>query len=159
MLKNGLESLAKLFASKDGQSRVIVVGCGRLGANIANTLCNEQKDITVIDKDKSSFQRLSPDFSGKVLLGEGVEFSLLREAEIRSASMMIAVTNDDNTNILISQMAREIFYIGQVIARISDPEKVSLCESFGINVINPIILAKKEIESLLGISRETGNYV
>ena len=155
VLKNGWDSLVKMFTSKSGQGHFVVVGCGRLGANIANTLYSEKMSVAVIDKDRSAFRRLSPEFGGKILLGEGIELPLLYEADVRGAAMMIAVTNDDNTNILISQMAREMFHINRVIARISDPEKAGLCEAFDISVISPIVLAKKEIDSILGIVSET----
>lgn len=131
---------------------VIIVGCGRLGANLADTLSNMGKDVLVIDENRENFKRLSSNFGGLVLEGNGTDINKLKEAKIQNASSIIAVTNNDNTNIMIAQMAREIFKVEQIIARIYDPECESIYQELGIHTICPSALSSKEISNLL-----TGN--
>ncbi len=83
-------------------------------------------------------------------MGNGTDFDMLQEAQIQQASAVIAVTNDDNTNIMIAQIARDIFHANRVIARLYDPECETVYQEFGIDTICPSALSAKEIDKLLG---------
>ena len=131
------------------QDYIIIVGCGRLGANLANTLSDNDGNVLIMDTSKESFRRLSSDFGGLSLVGSGTDLTDLRTAQIEKASAVIAVTNDDNTNIMIVQLAREMFHVSRVIARLYDPDRESVYQDLGIDTICPAILSAKEVDKLL----------
>ncbi len=140
----------KFFETKKQDTYTVIIGCGRLGASLANTLSNEGENVLIMDENRDSFRRLAPNFGGLSVVGNGTDFEMLREAQIRQASAVIAVTNDDNTNITIAQIARDIFHVNRVIARLYDPECETVYQEFGIDTICPSVLSAKEIDKLLG---------
>nr|WP_288824382.1 TrkA family potassium uptake protein [uncultured Clostridium sp.] len=127
----------------------IIIGCGRLGANLANTLSDSGEDVLIIDKNKDAFRKLSPAFGGLTLNGDATDLDVLQEAQISTATAVIAVTNNDNANILVAQIARELFHIERVIARLYDPEREYVYREFGIDTICPAVLSVKEIDKIL----------
>ena len=127
----------------------IIIGCGRLGANLANTLSDNGEDVLIIDKNRDAFRKLSPAFGGLSLHGDATDLDVLQEAQIENASAVVAVTNHDNANILTAQIAREIFHIERVIARLYDPEREYVYREFGIDTICPAVLSVKEIDKIL----------
>ncbi|MDW2796505.1 TrkA family potassium uptake protein [Clostridium boliviensis] len=127
----------------------IIIGCGRLGANLANTLSDSGEDVLIIDKNKEAFRKLSPAFGGLSLNGDATDLDVLQEAQISNATAVVAVTNNDNANILVAQIAREVFQIERVIARLYDPEREFVYSEFGIDTICPAILSVKEIDKIL----------
>lgn len=131
----------------------IIIGCGRLGANLANTLSDDGGSVLIIDKNKDAFRKLSPSFGGLSVIGDAMDLDVLQEAQISKASIVVAVTNDDNANILVAQLAREMFKIQRVIARLYDPERECVYREFGIDTICPAVLSAKEIDKILS---ETG---
>lgn len=139
----------KFFGSKNKDAYTIIIGCGRLGANLANTLSNEEENVLIMDEDKYAFRRLASNFGGLSIVGDGTDLDKLREARIEQATAVIAVTNDDNKNIMIAQIAREVFHVKHVIARLYDPECEVVYQELGINTICPAVLSFKEIDKLL----------
>ena len=131
------------------QGYTIIVGCGRLGANLANALSDENDNILIMDTSKESFRRLSSNFGGLQIVADGTDFDALEEAKISKASAVIAVTNNDNTNIMVAQIARYIYNVDRVIARLYDPEREFVYKEFGIDTICPAALSAKEIDKLL----------
>lgn len=131
------------------ENYTIIIGCGRLGANLANTLSDNGEDVLIIDKNKEAFRKLSPAFGGLSLNGDATDLDVLQEAQINNATTVIAVTNNDNANILVAQVAREIFHIERVIARLYDPEREYVYHEFGIDTICPAVLSVKEIDKIL----------
>ena len=142
-----------LMDKKADENYTIVIGCGRLGANLANTLSDEGGNILIIDKSKDAFRKLSPSFGGLSITGDATDLDVLEEAHINKASVVVAVTNSDNANIMVAQIARELFQIKRVIARLYDPEREFVYQKFGIDTICPAILSAKEIDKILS---ETG---
>ena len=138
-----------MFESNRNADYTIIVGCGRLGASLANTLSNKGENVLVIDKTNDSFRRLAASYGGLTVIGCGTEFDKLREAQIDRASAVISVTNDDNTNIMVALIAREIFNVKKVIARLHDPECEIVYQELGIETICPAVLSAKEIDKLL----------
>lgn len=138
-----------LLKVKKPNNYTIIVGCGRLGANLANELSNEGDNVLIMDGNKNAFRRLAPNFGGLSVVGDGTDLDKLREARIESASAVIAVTNHDNTNIMVAQIARDMFGVGRVIARLYDPECESVYNKLGISTICPSALSAKEIDKLL----------
>ena len=145
----------KIYSNKKNDGYTIIVGCGRLGANLANTLSDGGGEIVVIDKNPDAFRKLSASFGGIAMTGDATEMNVLSNAEIEKATAVITVTNNDNTNIMVAQLAKEMFSIGQVIARLYDPERECVYREFDIETICPAVLSTKEIDKLLGTA-ETG---
>lgn len=131
----------------------IIIGCGRLGADLANTLSDEDGSVLIIDKSKDAFRKLSPSFGGLAVAGDATDLDVLQEAQISKASVVIAVTNNDNANIMVAQLARNMFKIQRVITRLYDSERECIYREFGIDTICPAILSAKEIDKILS---ETG---
>lgn len=102
-----------------------------------------------MDKDKDAFRKLSLSYGGLSLTGDGTDFDNLRVAEINKADVAIAVTNNDNTNIMIAQITREVFHVPHIIARLSDPEYECVYRKLGIDTICPFILSENETGKLL----------
>lgn len=122
----------------DGESLyVILVGCGRVGAELATTLSEEGHAVVVVDRDADSFDRLSDGFSGSTIHGNGVDEDVLRAAGIERADALVTATNGDNTNIMVAQIAQEIYGVKRVVARCNDPVRSNAYEMLGLNTICP----------------------
>lgn len=137
----------------------IIVGCGRLGANLANTLSGAGGSVLIIDSNKDSFRKLSPAFSGIALAGDATHINTLHDAQIEKATAVVSVTNNDNTNVLVAQIAKELFDIRHVIARLYDPERECVYREFNIDTICPAVLSAKEIDKLLNVHDEAEDAV
>jgi trk system potassium uptake protein TrkA len=113
----------------------VVVGCGRVGASVAGSLEEAGHTVAVIDKDARAFRRLPSGFGGRRVKGLGFDRDRLREAGIDEATAVAAVTNGDNSNIIVARVARETFGIERVVARIYDPRRAVIYERLGIPTI------------------------
>jgi len=116
---------------------VIIMGCGRVGAQLASILDNDGHKITVLDINGHSFRRLPPNFSGTALLGDGTDQETLKRAGIQETDAFVAVTEGDNRNVMAAQIARHIFNVPKVICRIYDPLRKDVYEAIGIETISP----------------------
>jgi trk system potassium uptake protein TrkA len=114
---------------------VVVVGCGRVGSGLARILEDGGHTVAVIDKNSKQFRRLPEGFSGKAIEGVGFDRDVLRQAGIEDASALAAVTNGDNSNIMVARVARETFGVERVVARIYDPRRAAIYERLGIPTI------------------------
>jgi trk system potassium uptake protein TrkA len=114
---------------------VIVVGCGRVGSELAAALEKDGHVVSVIDKNRNSFRRLPPSFAGKAILGFGFDRDHLEQAGISEATALAAVTNGDNSNILTARIARETYEIPNVVARIYDPRRAEIYQRLGIPTV------------------------
>lgn len=130
--------------------KIVIMGCGRVGATLAGLLDAEGHSVTVLDLDSYSFRRLPSGFKGKALVGNGIDEDALKKAGIEQADAFYAITQGDNRNILASQIAKHIFNVKRVICRIYDPLRQELYESLGIESISPTIIfadmLKKKLE-------------
>lgn len=120
--------------------KVLILGCGRVGATLATKLDQAGHDVTVIDANSDAFQRLDPKFKGKKVQGNGIDEETLKHAGISSADAFAAVTNGDNRNIMASQIAKEIFHVKKVICRIYDPLRQKTYDELGLETICPTIV-------------------
>ncbi len=136
------------MADAMNHKKIIVIGCGRLGSNLATKLSLEGEDIVIIDEEATSFRKLDENFSGYQMQGNGADISTLEKAGIEDAKMLIVTTDDDSTNIFISQMAFNIFKIRQIFARLNDVDKAVLLENTNIKGIFPFELSMKEFERI-----------
>ena len=112
--------------------KVIILGCGRMGSTMARMLMKEGHDVAVIDQNPDAFVRRLKDFEGKMIVGNGIDPDVLRKAGIEEADAFVAVTNGDNRNITSVQIAKEIFHVPKVLARIYDPMRAAAYDELGI---------------------------
>ena len=125
---------------------VIILGSGRVGASIAQELIDRNHDITVVDRDPDSLLRLGGDsFPGRFEVGEGMDSELLERAGIETADAFIASTNDDNTNVVIAQIAQRRYRVGTVVVRVFDPDKAEFYARRGMRVVCPTLRAISEM--------------
>ncbi|MCU0268989.1 MAG: TrkA family potassium uptake protein [Acidimicrobiales bacterium] len=114
---------------------VVVVGCGRVGSGLATTLEAQGHSVAIIDKRATAFRRLPADFEGRQLVGIGFDRDLLVQAGIERADALAAVTNGDNSNIVVARVAREHYGVERVVARIYDPRRAAIYERVGIPTV------------------------
>ena len=114
---------------------VVIVGCGRVGSTLARELISLGNTVAVIDRRADAFLRLGDDFAGQTIVGIGFDPDILVAAGIERASALAAVTNGDNSNIMIARVARERFKIQSVVARIYDPKRAEIYERLGIATV------------------------
>ena len=152
--------------------KVIVVGCGRVGAHLAGFLVDRGNQVTVVDRDPRAFLLLGGEFaegaepggpgagSGRILrtpsgircvLGMGIDEDVLRGAGIVGAEAFVAVTDNDYANIMASLMAKELYRVPRVIARITDPQRERIFQEMGIETICPTTLGARSIVEQLEV--------
>ena len=119
---------------------VIIVGCGRVGAELARLLSTEGHNVVVVDRKESTFTRLGDAFNGITLKGSGVSTKTLQDAGIEKTDVFCALTNSDNINIMASQVARGIFKVPRVIVRIYDPQRAGVYKTLGLDVLSETTL-------------------
>jgi trk system potassium uptake protein TrkA len=120
---------------KGHEVRVVVMGCGRVGASLADSLSRVGHEVAVIDRESSAFQRLSPEFPGERVLGMGFDRDVLLRAGIEEAGAFAAVSSGDNSNIISARVARETFGVERVVARIYDAKRAAVYERLGIPTV------------------------
>ena len=132
--------------------KVIIMGCGRVGAQLASLLDAEKHNVTVLDVDAHSFRRLPPAFGGTALLGDGTDEEMLKKAGVEGADAFVAVTQGDNRNVMAAQMAKHMFNVPKVICRIYDPLRKDIYEALGLETISPTtVFAQLLKEKLLAM--------
>ena len=117
--------------------RVIIMGCGRTGAAIAEALDLADHGVTIIDRDARQFRRLAPEFSGTRVVANGMDQKDLETAGINEADAFIAVTQGDNRNYFASQLASEIYKVEKVLCRVKDPQREVIFRQLGIKTYSP----------------------
>ena len=127
----------------------IVVGCGRVGAELCYHLFKNGHQVVVVDINKESFNRLHPDFRGRTLEGEGLAEGVLERAGIREADGLAAVTNSDTLNAVVAHAARTIFDVPNVVARNYDPNLRPIIEAFGLQTVGSTYWGAQRVEELL----------
>src|SRR3954462_14477003 len=114
------------------------MGCGRVGASLADGLARIGHDVAVIDRDSTAFNRLSPEFPGERVLGMGFDRDVLLRAGIEDAAAFAAVSSGDNSNITSARVARETFGVERVVARIYDAKRAKVYERLGIPTVGAV---------------------
>lgn len=122
---------------------VIIMGCGRLGAELAMQLDKDGNEVSVLDIDKYAFDHLPGDFSGRKILGDGTDQDTLRRAGAERADAFVAATRGDNRNALAAQVAQHVFQINRSAAVIFDPMREEVYRNLGLRTINPTKLEAK----------------
>jgi trk system potassium uptake protein TrkA len=127
----------------------IVVGCGRVGAELCHHLFTRGHHVVVVDINKDAFNRLHPDFRGRTLEGEGLAEGVLERAGIREADGLAAVTNSDMLNAVVAHAARTIYNVPNVVARNYDPNLKTVIEAFGLQTVGSTYWGAQRVEELL----------
>ena len=138
---------------------VIIIGCGRVGSELAKLLSNEGHDVVVIDRDQASLDRLGNSFNGVSLVGNGFDISLLKQADIEKADAFCVVTNGDNTNLICAQVAKRIFKVPKVIARVYDPQRAHIYRALGLDILSGTVLFASMIRDKIVESRFTSYLI
>ncbi|MEE8638500.1 MAG: TrkA family potassium uptake protein [Candidatus Margulisiibacteriota bacterium] len=128
---------------------IIIVGCGRVGSQLAQILSSEGHNVVIIDKNPTAFKRLGPDFNGITISGVGFDPEILKRAGVERADALAAVTNGDNSNIMVSQIAKKIYNVPRVITRIYDPLRADIYKKFGLNTIGTTTIVAQIFRSAL----------
>jgi trk system potassium uptake protein TrkA len=128
---------------------LIVLGCGRVGAELCYHLFKRGHQIVVVDINRDAFNRLHPDFRGRTLEGEGLAEGVLERAGIREADGLAAVTNSDMLNAVVAHAARIIYNVPNVVARNYDPNLRTIIEAFGLQAVGSTYWGAQRVEELL----------
>ena len=129
--------------------KVIIGGCGRVGALLATRFSAAGNEVVVIDKNPSSFRRLGRGFDGTTLRGMVFDYDTLTKAGVDRADAFVAVTSGDNSNVVSATVAREIYRVPKVVARIFDPRRAEIYRRLGIQTVSSVTWAANEIVSLV----------
>jgi trk system potassium uptake protein TrkA len=131
--------------------KIVIMGCGRVGARLAGLLDADGHQVVILDTDSYSFRRLPPDFHGTALVGNGLDDSILKRAGIGEAGAFLALTQGDNRNVMAAQIAKHVFNVPRVICRIYDPLRQELYGTLGIETFSPTKIfaemLRKQLES------------
>ncbi len=131
--------------------KIVIMGCGRVGAQLAGLLDAEGHAVAVLDTDSYSFRRLPPEFNGTALIGSGVDEETLKKAGIEEADIFVALTQGDNRNVMAAQIAKHIFNVPRVVCRIYDPLRQELYNTLGLETFSPTTIfaqmLKEKLES------------
>lgn len=117
--------------------KILIMGCGRVGARLASLLDAEGHEVTIMDNDTYSFRRLPPSFNGTALFGNGIDQEVLKRAGIEGMDIFVALTQGDNRNVMSCQIAKHVFNVPRVICRIYDPLREEMYTALGLETISP----------------------
>jgi len=115
--------------------KIVIVGCGRVGAALAEAFDNGGHDVVVLDTSTRAFDRLSEEFKGQAIRGDGTDEDVLRKAGVEGADVLLAFTEGDNRNVMAAQLAVEAFEVPRVIAKINDPVRAAAYAELGISTL------------------------
>lgn len=129
--------------------KVVIVGCGRVGGLLANNLDVKGHRIVVIDPEPSALHRLREGFRGETVLGSGTDIDVQARAGVSEANVLVACTQGDNRNIVACQIAREIFNVPRVVARINDPLRGEIFRVLGLETVCPTLVGAELVREAL----------
>ena len=129
--------------------KVVIMGCGRVGATLAAMLSDEGNEVTVLDTRAEAFRRLPQGFKGKRHVGNGIDQDVLARIGVGDADAFVAVTQGDNRNVMATQMAKHIFGVKRTLCRIYDPIREEIYRDLGLETISPTIVGAKLLHEKL----------
>jgi len=138
---------------------IVIVGCGRVGAFLAGQLDQSGHAVSVVDLDRASFVHLPSSFGGATFLGNGTDLDILRGAGIEKADAVFTLTQGDNRNLMSAQIARQIFGVKRVIAKVNDPIRADLYREHGISTISRTTILGTLLEAMLMGDAEVGKVL
>jgi len=129
--------------------QIVVAGCGKVGSGFAQLMSEEGHDISVVDEQNDNFLLLGPNFKGITVWGSPIDEDVLIEAGIETADGFVAATPDDNINTMACEVAKEIFNVPKIFARVQDPVREEVLYQFGLSTVCPTNMTVKEFRSLM----------
>jgi trk system potassium uptake protein TrkA len=129
--------------------KIVIMGCGRVGAELAAMLDEEGHNVTILDREPDSFRRLPPGFGGQRQVGNGIDQEVLARIGVSEADAFVAVTQGDNRNVMAAQMAKHIFGVPKVICRIYDPIREEIYHGLGMETISPTKVGARLLKEAL----------
>ena len=138
---------------------IVIIGCGRVGAFLAGLLDEDGHAVNVVDVERSSFDHLPQSFKGNTLLGSGTDLDTLRQAGVENAEALFALTQGDNRNLMAAQIAKEIFGVRRVIAKVNDPIRARLYRTQGLTTISRTTILGTLLHALLAEDPEVGKVL
>ncbi|MDD1685198.1 MAG: TrkA family potassium uptake protein [Methanoregula sp.] len=133
--------------------KILIIGCGRMGAGLARHLSGSGHSVTVIDNDPAAFERLQPAFSGLTFLGNALDQDILMKGGIERADCLAALTPNDSINLVVARLGREMFKVPKVVARMHDPRKSEIYRRLGVQTVSTVTLGMQRFAELLTFSR------
>jgi trk system potassium uptake protein TrkA len=127
----------------------IIIGCGRVGTGLAQDLSQRGQVVIVVDQEATAFERLGTGFTGQTVLGAGLDRDVLLQAGIERADGLAAVTGSDDTNVVLARLARQVFRVPRVVARLHDPRHAEVYRQLGIQTIMPLTWGIQRLSELL----------
>ncbi|MGH2448180.1 MAG: potassium channel family protein [Chloroflexota bacterium] len=127
--------------------KIVILGSGRVGAWVASALSGKN-EVAIIDWKASAFERLSPDFAGETVLGNGIDVEVLRSAGTAEADVFMALANDDNRNLMAAQIARRLGAVRNVV-RVYDPVRAKLYHGIGLDTVSPTVHAAERLFAMV----------
>lgn len=131
------------------EEHIIIVGCGRVGLELAQSISRQGYAVTVVDANPRAFDRLGPDFRGRTVQGEAFDKETLERAGITNAHAFAAVTASDSANVVAARIARDIYHVEHVVARVYDPRRTPIYEKLGLQTIASSSWGAKRIEQIM----------
>ena len=128
---------------------IIIVGCGRVGVELALSVNRQGYNVAVMDQNPRAFDRLGPDYRGRTVLGDALDYDGLKRAGIETAHGLAAVTASDSANVVVARVARDMFKVEHVVARVFDPTRASVYEMLGLQTVASSSWGAQRIEQLL----------
>ena len=116
--------------------RFLIMGCGRVGSGLARSLTDEGHDVTIMDVRQDAFQRLTARFRGNAIIGDGLDSAAMQRAGIENADVFVSVTQGDNRNLMAAQVAKHIFKVPRVIARVYDDSRADVFRELGLQTLS-----------------------
>ena len=116
--------------------KFLIMGCGRVGSGLARSLTDEGHDVTILDVRQDAFRRLTERFRGNAIIGDGLDSAALQRAGIENADVFISVTQGDNRNLMAAQVAKHIFKVPRVIARVYDDSRADVFQGLGLQTLS-----------------------
>lgn len=129
--------------------KIIIMGCGRVGSQVAQLLDSEGHDVTVIDPVLDNLDRLGKNYQGKKIRGVGFDRDVLIQAGIEMADAFVATSSSDNANIVAARIARNIFHVPRVVARLYDPRRAEIYRRLGLVTMSMVSWGAQRIYELL----------
>jgi trk system potassium uptake protein TrkA len=136
--------------------RAVIVGCGRVGAGLAERLAREGHEVTIVDINSDAFSKLEPDFPGQAVRADGTEEDVLRRVGTDGADLFFALTEGDNRNVLAAQLASESFGVERVVAKINDPVRAEAYTMLGLATICRTRLLIDALAQYSGLEADPG---
>jgi trk system potassium uptake protein TrkA len=131
--------------------KIVIVGCGRVGAAVAESYAAAGHDVVIVDSQTSAFDRLTDGFSGRAVRGDGTDEDVLRKAGTEGADVFIALTEGDNRNVMAAQLAAEALGVGRAIAKLNDPVRAAAYADLGIATLCRTGLMLDAVNDYLGV--------